>query len=235
MVQAFEEDVVSMPDGIKGQFEAAACVLAGGRGLRLRGADKLRLELGGVRLFERLHAALAVRFSEILVATSRPEAFSAFPVRCIADAEGLAGPLAGLVAAFKNTDKPWLFVTAVDMPFYDPAWLAYLEKALAGRLNAGSRPLAVLAASGSYLEPFQAIYHRDVLAVWERWLAGEAEAAPVSGSSRLSIQRLLQGQPVCAISEADQAPFVPERLFFNINTPEDMGRAEAFLQQAAVV
>ena len=83
--------------------DAAAVILAGGRGERLGGAVKANIEIGGVRLIERVVRAVG-EASPILVARggfsdgelALPEGTIAVP-----DAEGLAGPLAGVAGAIQ--------------------------------------------------------------------------------------------------------------------------------------
>ncbi len=197
----------------------SALVAAGGRGSRLGGADKLYLSLGGRRLAASLIEALERDFSEVLVASARPEAFEGLPARVIGDEPGYGGPLAALLSGLREAKNPWLFFIAVDMPGYDPAWARHLAGRAARAAAAGCSPAAVAAAQGPYFQPFQALYHRRCLD-----LAPAAEAGPY-GRAR-SPQGLLAGSPVELVPEAEQTPFKPERLFININTLEDLADCE---------
>lgn len=197
----------------------SALVAAGGRGSRLGGADKLYLSLGGRRLAASLIEALERDFSEVLVASARPEAFEGLPARVIGDEPGYGGPLAALLSGLREAKNPWLFFIAVDMPGYDPAWARHLAGRAARVAAAGGSPAAVAAAQGPYFQPFQALYHRRCLE-----LVRSAEAGP-NGRAR-SPQGLLAGAPVELIPESEQAPFKPERLFININSLEDLADCE---------
>lgn len=197
----------------------SALVAAGGRGSRLGGADKLYLSLGGRRLAASLIEALERDFSEVLVASARPEAFEGLPARVIGDEPGYEGPLAALLSGLREAKNPWLFFIAVDMPGYDPAWAGHLAGRAASAAEAGCAPLAIAAAQGPYFQPFQALYHRRCLD-----LAPAAEAGPYSRAR--SPQGLLEGALVELVPEMEQAPFQPERLFININTLEDLADCE---------
>lgn len=197
----------------------SALVAAGGRGSRLGGADKLYLSLGGRRLAASLIEALERDFSEVLVASARPEAFEGLPARVIGDEPGYEGPLAALLSGLREAKNPWLFFIAVDMPGYDPAWARHLAGRAASAAEAGRAPLAIAAAHGPYFQPFQALYHRRCLD-----LAPAAEAGPYSRAR--SPQGLLEGALVELVPETEQAPFQPERLFININTLEDLADCE---------
>lgn len=198
----------------------SALVAAGGRGSRLGGADKLYLSLGGRRLAASLIEALERDFSEVLVASARPEAFEGLPARVIGDEPGYGGPLAALLSGLREAKTPWLFFIAVDMPGYDPAWARHLAGRAARAAAAGCSPAAVAAAQGPYFQPFQALYHRRCLD-----LSRAADEGPAVGRAR-SPQGLLAGATVELIHETEQAPFKPERLFININTLEDLADCE---------
>lgn len=90
-------------------------VLTGGSGVRLDGADKASIELGGLTLLEHALGAL-VDVDEVVVVgepvpTSRPVTFTR------EDPAG-GGPAAGLLAGLTGFPRPpvWLVVLAVDMP-----------------------------------------------------------------------------------------------------------------------
>ena len=123
----------------------SALVAAGGKGSRLGGADKLYLSLGGCRLAASLTEALARDFSEVLVASARPEAFAGLPARVIGDEPCYGGPLAALLSGLREAKNPWLFFIAVDMPGYDPAWARHLARRAARAAAAGGSPAAVAA------------------------------------------------------------------------------------------
>lgn len=209
-------------DAISPDFRTA-CILAGGQGRRLEGVDKLFISLHGQRLVDRIIDALQPCFSELLVATRRPEAFTGLPVRCIEDRAGLAGPLAGLAAGLAASGSPWLYLIAVDMPYFNPAWVRHLQGMLMAARGcpqvaaAKDRPpLAAVAASGAYFEPFQAFYHRSILD-----LPGLSENRQL-GSSRRSIQALLRSEQILRIDPDVQEAFGGRLLFQNINTIDDL-------------
>jgi molybdenum cofactor guanylyltransferase len=193
----------------------SACILAGGRGERMRGQDKLYLELGGERLAARIAAALRQRFDDLIVATARPEAFEALGLRCVADEPGYQGPLAGLLSGLRSAESRWLYLIAVDMPAFSLPWVDGLVRRIEQAGGTGPEALACAAAAGPFFEPFQAFYSRGLLE-----LAGRAEA----GSIR-SIQRLLDGGRVLRVPEAEALAYGSPALFQGINTPEELAAA----------
>jgi len=193
----------------------SACILAGGRGERMRGQDKLYLELGGERLAARIAASLRQRFDDLIVATARPEAFLSLGLRCVPDEPGYEGPLAGLVAGLRAADSRWLYLIAVDMPAFSPAWIDELARRIGLAEGQGPEALACAAASGPFFEPFQAFYSRNLL---DGLYAAD-------GTSARSIQRLLSGKPVLRIPENQAMFYGAPGLFKGINTPEELAEA----------
>jgi molybdopterin-guanine dinucleotide biosynthesis protein A len=112
--------------------DLAAVILAGGTGVRLGGADKASIELGGRTLLE--HALDATRTAhEVVVVgaqvpTSRPATF-------VREDPPLGGPVAGLVAGRAVLARPAeaIVVLAVDMPCVTAATVDRLVAAVAER------------------------------------------------------------------------------------------------------
>lgn len=95
----------------------AAVVLTGGGGVRLGGADKASLEVGGTTLLERALAALADVAHVVVVG---PEVPTARPVTFTLEDPAGGGPAAGLLAGLRVLHRwvapTWILVLAVDMP-----------------------------------------------------------------------------------------------------------------------
>jgi molybdopterin-guanine dinucleotide biosynthesis protein A len=93
-----------------------ALVLAGGSGRRMRegGVDKAALEVGGVRLLDRVIAAVDGAGRIVVVGPRRPT--SPAVVWTIEDPVG-AGPAAAIVRGLSLVSAPLVVVLAVDLPF----------------------------------------------------------------------------------------------------------------------
>lgn len=111
----------------------AAVVLAGGTAVRLDGADKASVELGGRTLLEHALAALAdvdevVAVMPVCVPTSRP-------VTVTLEDPPHGGPAAGLLTGVAALSRPaaYVVVLAVDMPWVTAATVRRLRDAAAGR------------------------------------------------------------------------------------------------------
>jgi molybdopterin-guanine dinucleotide biosynthesis protein A len=127
-------DIVNAP------IFGTACVLAGGRGRRMRGLDKLYLEHDGERLLSRIARQLATRYSDLLAVSSKPEAFTGLGFRVVPDVIKDSGPLGGLYADLLAAKSEWVYLLACDMPFFSGAWVDDLEAAInkSARAHAGT-------------------------------------------------------------------------------------------------
>jgi molybdenum cofactor guanylyltransferase len=214
----------------------SACVLAGGRGSRLEGLDKLRLEFGGQRLLARIAGQLSSRFPDLTAVSQRPDALSGLGYTVVSDRFADAGPLAGLHAALLSSRSEWVYLVACDMPFFSPAWVDALERAIADACGDATKPVAAMARSGRFLEPFHAFYHVSLAGRIEEALgnagadSGANACAAKKGTGR-SIQSFIAPFPVIHFDDhrgvAGELP-----LFFNMNTRGDIETARTLDQDA---
>jgi molybdopterin-guanine dinucleotide biosynthesis protein A len=182
------------------------------------GADKALIPLGGTTLIERAIARASVQVADLIInANGDPARFAHLGLAVVADrVPGFAGPLAGLLAAFEwmRANRPrarWLASFACDCPFFPMDMVARLiEKAR--RENAR----VAVAASGQQ--------HHPVFAVWSAEITSTSEDVLVRGGFR-KMDDFVAALPNVRVSFAAD-PIDP---FLNINTPEQLARAEDFI------
>jgi len=197
-------------------------VLAGGAATRFEGRPKGLLEVGGRRVLDRVVdtviAALGTRPILIANASDAPTWRPDLP--CVTDVQPGAGSLGGiytaLTSAAETGGEPVLCV-AWDMPFLERSLLAALVTEGAG--FDAFLPMSGPAAHGSAgLEPLCAVYGPACREPIERSLArGDLRAIAFHDSVRVGTLPL---ERVRAFGD-------PAVLFFNMNRPEDLERAEA--------
>lgn len=190
----------------------AGLILAGGRGERMGGADKAALVVGGLRLIDRVAAALAVCRPLLLSYASDREApeYGIAGLQAVADLRtGYAGPLAGVAAAVdwlarSASPAEFLVVAAVDAPFLPADYVERLAEGI------GSAPCAI-SSYGGQTYPTNAIWR--IAALQSLPDAVRNRTAPHS-LKRLSAE--LGGVVVpWPINEAGDP-------FANANTPEEL-------------
>jgi molybdopterin-guanine dinucleotide biosynthesis protein A len=181
-------------------------ILAGGAGVRI-GGDKPQRQLAGETLLARAlrRAAHPGRPLAVSVRTGPAPAGAA----CVHDKLGVEGPLAGLIAGLawaRNVGARWLQLRPCDAPF--------LPMDLETRLYARMRTAGVrvcLPWQGERLHPACGLWHVNV-----------AEAAAARGAAG---RRSLIGLATEAGYAADVWPD-DDASFLNINTPDDLVKAE---------
>jgi molybdopterin-guanine dinucleotide biosynthesis protein A len=191
----------------------AGVILAGGLSRRMGGGDKCLLPLGDrpllAHVIERLRPQVAVL---ALNANGDATRFSPFGLDVAADdAADFAGPLAGILAALDWAKRVHPSVTTV---LTVPADTPFLPRDLAARLEAAGAP--ALVRSGGRIHP--------VVGLWPVKLADGLRAALRGEGIRKVEEWTRRLDP--AIVDFEVGGIDP---FFNVNTPDDLRRAAAFL------
>src|SRR3974390_3069658 len=190
-------------------------VLAGGLARRMGGGDKARIEINGITILDRVLATLSAQCPRMIInANGDPKRFADTGLPVISDnVSGHPGPLAGVRAALdwlaaQNLGIEWMVSVPGDCPF--------LPDDLVDRLHAARRaeslPLAC-ARSGRWRHP--------VVALWPVALRQHLRKALVDEDMRkIEVWTARYG---VAIADWPAEPVDP---FLNVNTPEDVARAE---------
>jgi molybdopterin-guanine dinucleotide biosynthesis protein A len=190
-------------------------VLAGGAARRYGGRPKGLLDVGGRRILDRVvEAVAAVTGTLPFLVANAPDAPSWRPdLITMPDARPGGGSLGGIYTAVAAGAGPVLCV-AWDMPFVDEGLLRALTTGSAG----WDAFLPESDPKGRGVEPLCAVYGPACRAAIERRLdTGDLKAISFHGDVRVGILPLLEVRRY-----GD-----PDELFFNVNTPEDLNRAEA--------
>lgn len=189
--------------------EVAAFVLAGGHSSRM-GKDKAFLELAGKTLLQRALELAGTVASEVFI-VGEVSKFLAIG-RVIEDVYPGHGPLGGIHAALLRTPAPLNLVLAVDLPFVQPAFLRYLISVA----SQNSAVVTVPQAAGGW-QPLCAIYRREFLSASERALR----------KGKNKIDPLFAEVETRAVKEEELTRMGFARdMFRNLNTPEELERAE---------
>ena len=191
-------------------------VLAGGAASRYGGAPKGLVTVGGRRILDRvIDSVQTVTGSPPLLIANAPDAASwRADLRTVPDTRPGFGSLGGIYTAVVAAPGPVLCV-AWDMPFVPEQLLrALVEGATAGNYDA-----FLPESSGRRgLEPLCAVYDASCgPAIARRLDQGDLKAISFHSDVRVGI-----------LSLAEVAKFGdPVELFFNVNTPDELARAEA--------
>ena len=195
----------------------AAAIIAGGPARRLGGATKPLLEIAGQAVADRQLAVLRPIFSRLLVVANDPAPWRARGVEVVPDRVAGAGPLAGLSAALEAAgDAEAVVCLAGDLPFLSPALLTALRDRAPEADALAPRP-------AGRAEPLCARYAVRARAVVDARLA----------AGRLALHELLAELATVWLDDAALAALDPDGLsFVNLNTPDDLRRAEELARRA---
>ena len=195
-------------------------MLAGGAARRYGGIPKGLLTVGGRRILDRVvDAVQAVTGTPPLLIANASDAAAWRPdLKTLADARPGLGTLGGIYTAVTAAPGPVLCV-AWDMPFVPEALL----RVLSDRMATGSYDAVLPESSGRRgLEPLCAVYGPACASAIARRLdQGDLMAISFHADVRVGIV------PLAEVRRFGD----PDELFFNVNTPDDLARAEALWQR----
>ena len=197
---------------------ARGAIIAGGAATRMDGAPKGLLEVGGRRILDRLVDTFIEALGTLpLLVANAPEAASwRGDLRVVPDRRPGLGTLGGLWTAVLEAPAPVVCV-AWDMPFVPAGLLRALAKGLGGGPEGGDHAVCVPASGGRRgVEPLCAGYGAA---------CGPAMAAALDRGDLRAIA-FHPAVRVNVLTEDRVRQFgEPGRLFFNVNTADDLVRA----------
>lgn len=193
-------------------------ILAGGQATRMGGGDKGLRNLGGQTLLARVEARLAPQVAGLaLNANGDPARFAGLGMPVIADSvAGFAGPLAGVLAGLDwaaERGAQTIVTAAADTPFFPCDLVPQLLLASEGM----EHPL-VLATTP---DPKRGRARHPTFGLWPVALRDDLRAALEGGLRKVVLWTEKHG--------GREALFPDEDAFFNVNTPDDLARAESML------
>jgi len=173
------------------------------------GQDKATVEVHGMRLVDIVHGRLTGQVNRVITNAPSPliEGIANVP-----DIEpDLKGPLAGLLAAFgwaeENIKQPYAIVTvAVDTPFFPDDMVA--------KLSAGRD--ACVATHAGEIQPTFGLWPHSGFGALSTYRDTHNRSSIRDFARRYNVRQV-------AFEGADD--------FFNINTPEDLTKAQSLFQE----
>lgn len=196
----------------------AGVILAGGRSSRMGGRAKHGVVIGGITLLERVIARFAPQVDALVVNLNDVQQISPNTgLTIVRDSlEDYPGPLAGLVAAFEYLEAAGAEFGAVAMvPCDGPLVPENLVAVLAHAFEESDASVACVRYRGE-MQPTFSLWRRS---------AGSAVIRRLKECHEGGFKGLFAELPTVFVDW----PEYPVDPFFNINTPEDVARAEKML------
>ena len=193
-------------------------VLAGGKNIRM-GRNKATLPWQQTDFLHVILHRLSGVCSELIVVTNTPLSIQLPNVLAVSDIIPQCGPLSGIHAGLTYASSPTAFVTACDMPYLQPAAVAWVGSSL-GEWD------AVAPDDGNFREPLFACYAKTCIPIIERLLA-----QGIRKTQTLFDHIRYKSVPVDELRRFDPSL----RLLQNINAPEDYERALQDMDKTSVI
>ncbi|MDA8212769.1 MAG: molybdenum cofactor guanylyltransferase [Clostridia bacterium] len=191
-------------------------ILAGGKNSRM-GANKALLTLGNRTFIQDAVQNLRQFCAEIIVVSNEPELYRDLGVKVTEDIIPKKGPLSGIHAGLTVSANFHNFIVACDMPFLNWTLGKYMVDNVDG--------LDVLIPRiGEYLQPLHAVYSKNCIRPIEKCLEQNIFKAQ-------NIFKVIAFYPEVKVGYLDEDKIRElvdvDKVFFNVNTPEDLDRAKA--------
>ena len=170
------------------------------------GVDKAFVKVGGVPLWQR-QLTILKELAPAQLFISGPPHVEWHDERCliVPDTQPDAGPLAGLVAAMRETSTSLLLTLAIDLP-------NMTAHCLRGLLARCSATRGIIPRTGELFEPVAAVYPTTALPLAESCLASRDYSL-----QKFAVRCVAEGLLLTARIATEEEP-----LFLNMNTPEDL-------------
>lgn len=200
---------------ITGNTKILGVVIAGGLSRRMGSQDKLWIELNGESLIARAARRLAYQTGEVILNVNRyDEKLDKIGLPIISDINGsYQGPLAGIAAALQwvkenRSNIIHVIGVSVDSPFFSGDLVARLEDGA----EANPNEIAIAFSEG---------YPQPVFGLWPLTCLDPLKSF-LEETDNLKVMAFVKSQPWRRVDFPASDP----PAFFNINTPEDLTRAQ---------
>lgn len=213
--------------------EVLGVILAGGLATRMGGGDKGLLRLGGRPLLAHVIDRLRPQVAGLaLNANGDPARFAAFGLPVVPDSiSGFPGPLAGVLAGLDwaaGQGADCIVTAAADTPFFPADLVARLQERAAGMVH----PLVLATTPGNDAETLRSggsgrVNRHPTFGLWSVALRDDLRAALRGGLRKVVLWTDAHGGREALFPVGAVDPF------FNVNTPGDLDRAGALLEDMA--
>ena len=191
-------------------------VLAGGKSQRF-GEDKSQVKLAGKLLIDHMLTEIIDEFKELLIVSNNKISFhNSEKISIIEDFEKGLGPLGGVLSAMKwikenQKDYKWIVTFPVDTPFFKRQIL----KDFIQNINFNESDLFFIKSNNT---------RHNIFGLWSINLLDKLEKDLNNGERKVELWANNTGVKIINMEFSNNNPF------FNINTKEDLKKAEEILK-----
>ena len=195
-------------------YPCTGVILSGGMNTRFNGQNKAFIQVGQKRILDRLYDVFSDLFDDIILVTNHPLQFLDWDLTIVTDLFSTRSSLTGIHAGLFYTKNPFAFFSACDTPFLKKELVITLIEQIENNTD------IIMPQTAAGFEPLCSIYSKRCLKQAEQHLK----------ENKLKIQRVFRGHRIKYIRESVLLQKDPDLIsFFNINTPQDLIRAEEMI------
>jgi len=188
-------------------------ILAGGQNTRFSGTNKALIRVDGKCILDRIYDVFSELFEEIILVTNDPIQYLEWDLNIVTDLFPIRSSLTGIHTGLFYMTTPYAFFAACDIPF--------LKKGLVETILSHIEPGVdiVIPETSKGLEPLCSVYSKNCLKPVEQQLVKQ----------QLKIRQVFQKVRVKKLPETILRENDPDLIsFYNINTHDDLARAQYF-------
>lgn len=196
------------------RFPYTGVILSGGLATRFSGENKAFIQVGGKPILHYIVSIFRELFEEILLVTNDPLAYAEWDLQIVTDHYNVRSSLTGLHTGLFYATRKAAFFTASDTPFLKSRLIELILSSFDAKTD------VVIPQTKAGFEPLCAVYSKNCLKPAEWCLT----------HNHFKIQRFFDRVRVKTIQETLLRQYDPDLVsFFNINTPEDLERANQMI------
>ena len=198
------------------KYPCTGVILAGGLSTRFAGKNKAFVEVGGVRIIDRIYDTLKDLFEEIILITNDPLEYIEYDALIGIDLFEKRSSLNGIYSGLFYSSHPHVFITACDTPFLQKELVEMVTGSIDDRFD------VVMPRTSEGSEPLCAVYSKRSLNRIEQHMIQDKH----------KIQRVFRQDRIKIVSEKSLRKVDPDLIsFFNVNSSEDLVMAETLAKQ----
>jgi molybdopterin-guanine dinucleotide biosynthesis protein A len=186
-------------------------ILAGGKNSRFSGKNKAFARIGGKRIIDRIYEVFADLFDKIILVTNDPVQYMRWDFDIVTDIFPIRSSLTGIHTGLFYSTTPHAFFLACDIPFIKKEMIEMLLDCIDSSID------IVIPETSKGVEPLCSVYSNRCFTPIEEQLEKKS----------FKIQGIFQKVRVKKIPEDILRNIDPDLVsLYNINTPDDLARAE---------
>ena len=186
-------------------------ILAGGENSRFSGRNKALLSIGGKRILDRIYDVFTILFDQVILVTNDPIQYLEWDLDIVTDIFPIRSSLTGIHTGLFYTATPYAFFAACDIPFLKKELIEFLINSVKPNVD------IVIPETSKGFEPLFSVYSKRCFKPIEAQLEKKIH----------QIQRIFHKVRVKKIPEDILRAIDPDLVsFYNINTPEDLAKAQ---------